>query len=188
MTQGEAVPRVLVAGIGNILLQDDGFGPQAIVRLQSEYEFGPEVELLDLGTPTLDFVDYLDGRQIVILLDALSCGGEPGEVLTFEEPQLRKHLPGMRLSAHQPCLAETLFAAETAGIHFKDLRLLGVVGRDFDVGTELSDDVSGAMSRALSLVCEILERHEVTIRRRETAVPQQAWWNREKSAAALPNQ
>lgn len=187
MIPRNAVPRVLVAGIGNILLQDDGFGPQAIVRLQSEYEIGPEVELLDLGTPTLDFVDYLYGREVVILLDALSCGGESGEVLTFEEAQLRKRLPGMRLSAHQPCLAETLFAAETAGIHFKDLRLIGVVGRDFDVGTELSDDVAGAMTRALAQIREILRQHAVAIQPRETAIAQQPWWERREFPTPVPN-
>ena len=185
MIRREKVPRILIAGIGNILLQDDGFGPQAIVRLESEYEFGPEVELLDLGTPTLDFVDYLSGREVVILLDALSCGGKPGEVLTFEETQLRKHLPGMRLSAHQPCLAETLFAAETAGIQFKDLRLIGVVGRIFEVGTELSDDVGRATTRALSLVCDILREHGVTVRPREKAVAQQPWWSREQTATSI---
>jgi hydrogenase maturation protease len=179
------VPCVLVAGIGNILLQDDGFGPQAIARLEAEYELGPEVELLDLGTPTLDFVDYLAGREVVILLDALSCGGEPGELLTFEEPQLRQHLPGVRLSAHQPCLAETLFAAETAVIHFIDLRLLGVVGRDFEVGTELSSDVEQAMPRALALVREILQHHGVAIRRRKAAIAQEPWWNRKQSATPV---
>lgn len=184
---GETVPRVLVAGIGNILLQDDGFGPQAIVRLQSEFEFGREVELLDLGTPTLDFVDYLAGREVVILLDALSCGGEPGEVITFEEAKLRKHLPGRRLSAHQPCLAETLFAAETAGIQFEDLRLIGVVGRDFDVGTELSGCVEQAMPKAFNLVVEILQQHGVLMRRLKTAAHRRAWWNREQSAASVSN-
>ena len=44
-------PRILIAGVGNVLLEDDGFGPHAIARLQAEYELGPEVELLDLGTP-----------------------------------------------------------------------------------------------------------------------------------------
>lgn len=179
MISGETVPRVLVAGIGNLLLQDDGFGPQAIVRLESEYEFGPEAELLDLGTPTLDFVNYLEGREVVILLDALSCGGEPGEVLTFEEAQLRDHLPGMRLSAHQPCLAETLLAAETAGIHFKDLRLIGVVGRNFEVGTELSCDVEQRMPRAVGLVCKILQQHGVAIGLRKKPVTQQPWWSRQ---------
>jgi hydrogenase maturation protease len=176
---GETVPRILVAGIGNILLQDDGFGPQAIARLQAEYELGPEVELLDIGTPTLDFVDYLAGRDVVILLDALSCGGEPGEVVTFEQARLKEHLPGMRLSAHQPCLSETLFAAENAGIQFKELLLIGVVGCNFEVGTELGFEVSRAMPRALALVCEILAKHGAAVRRRETPLVQELWWNKQ---------
>ena len=108
------IPRILIAGVGNVLLQDDGFGPHAIERLQANYEIGKDVELLDLGTPGLDFVDYLVGRDVLIILDALSSGGEPGEILTFDREQLNEQMPNMRLSAHQPCLQETLFTAQTA--------------------------------------------------------------------------
>jgi hydrogenase maturation protease len=177
------VPRILVAGIGNILLEDDGFGPQAIARLEAEYEFGPEVELLDLGTPTLDFVDYLVGRDVVIILDALSCGGEPGEILTYNQEQLRGHLPGMRLSAHQPCLFETMSTAETAGIELKTILLVGVVGHSFEVGTELGPYVRAAMPQALALVVEILQRHEVQSRRREHPLVHETWWSREAALA-----
>ncbi len=173
------VPRILVAGIGNILLEDDGFGPQAVARLEAEYEFGRDVELLDLGTPTLDFVDYLVGREVVILLDALSCGGEPGEILTYNQEQLRGRLPGMRLSAHQPCLFETLLTAESAGIELKDVLLVGVVGYSYDVGTELGPYVSAAMPAALELVIEILRRHGIAARRREHPLKQETWWSRE---------
>lgn len=179
------VAPILIAGIGNILLQDDGFGPQAIARLESEYQFDERVELLDLGTPALDFVDYLAGREVVILLDALSCGGEPGEVLSFDHEALRRRIPGMRLSAHQPCLDETLFAAETAGLHFKDVVLIGVVGAGFDVTTTLTDTVSEATTYALEKVCEILARHGVQAQRRPQALPVRAWWNAD---SALPIQ
>jgi hydrogenase maturation protease len=182
VTTRERVPRVLVAGIGNILLQDDGFGPQAVARLQAEFEVGPEAELLDLGTPALDFVDYLFGREVLILIDALSCGGEPGEILTYDHAQLRQHVPGMRLSAHQPCLQETLFAAETAGIELREVVLVGIVGSSFDVGTELSDCVSSAMPQALEQVCEILSRHGIQVSRRKKRVVEEAWWNREASS------
>lgn len=178
MTPQAPVPRILIAGIGNILLQDDGFGPQAIARLQSEYEMNADVELLDLGTPTLDFVDYLAGREIVILLDALSCGGDAGEVLTFTQPQLQQHLPGMRLSAHQPCMAETLFAAETAGIYFSDFVLVGVVGSNFEVGTELGPEVSRAMPEAQNVVLRILTKHGIPFRCRRSCLEQEHWWNR----------
>jgi len=179
------VPPVLIAGIGNILLQDDGFGPQTIARLESEYEFESDVELLDLGTPALDFIDYLVDRELVILLDALSCGGEPGEVLVYDQAQLRQHVAGMRLSAHQPCLEETLFAAETASVGLKEVWLVGVVGSNFDVGTELGPDVGRALPKALALVCEMLSRRDVKVRRRTKPLPQQAWWNRETTVASL---
>jgi hydrogenase maturation protease len=185
MTQAP-IPRILIAGIGNILLEDDGFGPQAIARLEAEYEFGAEVELLDLGTPTLDFVDYLVGRDVVIILDALSCGGELGEILTYNQEQLRGRLPGMRLSAHQPCLHETLDTAETAGIELKEILLVGVVGHSFDVGTQLGPYVSGAMPEALQLVVEILARHGVEVRRREHPLVRDMWWCREIALSNHP--
>jgi hydrogenase maturation protease len=179
MTQRGPVPKILVAGIGNILLQDDGFGPQAIDRLESTYEFDSEVELLDLGTPTLDFVDYLAGRELVIVLDAVAGGGEPGEVLTFNREQLRQQLPNMRLSAHQPCLQETLYIAETTGIELKEIFLIGVVGYSFDVGTQLGPYVSAAMPQALNIVLEVLSRYGIGARRRQHPLHREAWWKRE---------
>lgn len=178
------VKPVLIAGIGNLLLQDDGFGPQTIARLEAEYDFGDQVELLDLGTPALDFVDYLVGRDVVILLDALSCGGEPGEVLTYDHTQLRRRIAGMRLSAHQPCLDETLFAAQTAGIQFKEVLLIGVVGCNFEVSTELGPVVSAAMPQAIQVVCDTLSRHGIEVRRREKPITTRAWWQPEPPGEA----
>ena len=48
------VPRVSVIGLGNILLGDDGFGPCAVEMFRCKYECGPDVEILDLGTPGVD--------------------------------------------------------------------------------------------------------------------------------------
>jgi hydrogenase maturation protease len=176
------IPRILVAGIGNILLQDDGFGPQAIARLEAEYEFSDEVELLDLGTPTLDFVDYLVGRDFVLILDALGSGSEPGEILTYNREQLRRQLSNLRLSAHQPCLHETLYTAETAGIELKDVLLVGVVGHSFEVGTQLGPYVTAAMPKALEFVIEILAGRGVKIRRLEHPLKKPEWWSSEVTA------
>lgn len=178
------IPRILIAGVGNLLLQDDGLGPQAIARLQAEYEFGDEVELLDIGTPSLDFVDYLRGREVLVLIDALSGGGEPGEVLTFDKVQLKEFLPNMRLSAHQPCLNETLHTAETAGIDLKEILLVGVVGRSFDVGTDLGPYVSRAMPEVLELVASFVRRHGVPVERRAVPLPIRGWWEAESPVKA----
>lgn len=177
-------PRVLIAGVGNLLLQDDGLGPHAIARLQAEYEFGDEVELLDIGTPGLDFVDYLVGRDVLIIIDALSSGGEPGEILTFDKTQLKAFFPGMRLSAHQPCLQETLHTAETAGIDLKEIVLVGVVGHSFEVGTELGPYVSRALPGVLELIVEFVKRHNIAVTKRAQALPASEWWQAEVAVKA----
>lgn len=158
------------------MLQDDGFGPHAIARLLEEYELGAEVELLDLGTPGLDFVDYLVGRDVLIIVDALSSGGEPGEIVTFDRRQLKEHLPNMRLSAHQPCLQETLFTAETAGVLPADVLLVGVVGANFNVTTELSEVVEDSMPAALELIAEIVRQHRAPAQKRPVPLPTSSWW------------
>ena len=175
---------ILIAGIGNILLQDDGLGPQAIAQLQAQYEFGDDVDLVDLGTPTLDFVDYLRGCDILVLIDALAAGGEPGELLTFDKEQLKKLLPNMRLSAHQPCLNETLHTAETADIDVKEVLLVGLVGNSFDVGTELGPYVSQSMPELLELVVDFVRRHGVRVEKRAIALATPPWWESENPVGA----
>ena len=179
------IPRILIAGIGNILLQDDGLGPQAVARLQAEYEFGDEVELLDIGTPTLDFVDYFRGRDVVMLIDALSAGGEPGDILTFDQERLKQFLPGMRLSAHQPCLNETMHAVDMAGIELKEALLIGVVGRDFNVTTELGPSVAQALPRVLEMVAEVVRRNGAKADRRAQPLEATQWWEVRPKAVGL---
>ncbi len=171
------IPRILIAGVGNVLLEDDGFGPHAIARLEAEYELGSEVELIDIGTPGLDFVDYLVGRDALIILDAVSSGGDPGEIVIFDRQQLREFMPNMRLSAHQPCLQETLFAAETADVCPPDVLLVGIVGASFEVTTALSDVVQDAMPVALELLAELLRQRGVPARKRLQPLPCTPWWS-----------
>lgn len=175
--KGPVIPRILIAGVGNVLLEDDGFGPHAIARLEAEYELGAEVELVDIGTPGLDFVDYLVGRDTLIILDAVSSGGQPGEILTFDRQQLREFMPNMRLSAHQPCLQETLFAAETADVCPSDVLLIGVVGESFEVSTALGAEVERAMPIALELIAELLRQRRVLARKRLQPLPCNPWWS-----------
>ncbi len=170
-------PRILIAGVGNVLLQDDGFGPHAIARLEAEYDLGGEVELIDIGTPGLDFVDYLVGRDALIILDAVSSGGEPGDILTFDRQQLREFMPNMRLSAHQPCLQETLFAAETADVCPADVLLVGVVGESFEVSTALSVGIERTMPIALELIAELLRQRGVPAHKRLQPSPCNPWWS-----------
>jgi hydrogenase maturation protease len=51
--------KVLIGGIGNVLLEDDGVGPYVARFLDARYEFDEGVEVADLGTPALDLIDRI---------------------------------------------------------------------------------------------------------------------------------
>ncbi|MFC7529944.1 hydrogenase maturation protease [Actinoplanes sp. GCM10030250] len=74
---------VLVAGIGNLFLGDDGFGPEVVRRLAAE-PARPGVRVSDYGIRGMHLAyDLLDGYDLLILVDALPSAGTPGEVVVL---------------------------------------------------------------------------------------------------------
>src|SRR4051794_33940377 len=77
-------PRVLVAGIGNIFLGDDAFGVEVAQHL-ARREWPDGVRVVDFGIRGLDLTyALLDGYEVVILVDALPRGGQPGTLYVLE--------------------------------------------------------------------------------------------------------
>jgi len=75
--------RILIAGVGNILLGDDGIGPYVVRKLAANYVFEEGVELEDLGTPALDFIDHIAGLDALIVVDAVKNGEAPGTIVLY---------------------------------------------------------------------------------------------------------
>ena len=76
--------RVLVAGIGNLFLGDDGFGPEVVRRLAAQRVLPPEVRVADYGIRGLHLAyDLVDRYDTLVLVDALPAAGRPGEVVVL---------------------------------------------------------------------------------------------------------
>ena len=71
--------KIVILGIGNLLLKDEGVGIQLIQILEKE-TLPPGVELVDGGTSTLDILPLLRGADKIIVIDAMKAGGEPGSI------------------------------------------------------------------------------------------------------------
>ena len=168
--------RVCVIGLGNVLLGDDGFGPLAVELFRCEYECGPNVELLDLGTPGLDLAPYLYGADLVVIVDAIGADEKPGNVCVyFQGDSLARRAP-LRLTAHDPGLEQCLAQLRIAGRAPSELIVLGAVPESCDLGTGLSAPVLGASSRVVEkLACLLVER-TVECRRRKVPLRPNIWW------------
>ncbi len=97
---------ILVLGVGNLLLSDEGVGIHVAQRLQ-RMTLSPEVEVSDGGTGGFDLIAYGRGKKKIIIVDAVSADAEPGTVLRFkpDEVAFEGYLP---FSSHQTGLQELL--------------------------------------------------------------------------------
>jgi len=157
----EPVPgkRVLVAGIGNMFLGDDGFGC-AVAQMLADTPLPDGVEVRDFGVRGLDLAYELSGYDAVVLVDAVPLDAEPGTVAVIE-PQLGDDVADIETHGMDPVRVLRL-ARELGSLPPRTL----VVGcrpqtvADPDSGevlVELSPPVQAAVETAASVVRTLVE-------------------------------
>ncbi len=135
--------KVLVLGIGNILMQDDGLGPMVVRELGESYPHS-QVEYLDGGTLGLDLLAYLEGYHTVLIVDALDLGKNPGEIFYWEG----QTLSGLtqQVSFHQVGVKELLQAMSLLDLNIK-IAVIGLQIAEISWGISLSEPVQGALPK-----------------------------------------
>ncbi len=168
--------RVLIGGIGNVLLGDDGVGPYVARLLDAYYEFADGVEVADLGTPALDLIDHFTANDAVILIDSVNTDAAPGTVVLYRKPDIMRHNPAVRMDPHSPALVDALLSAELFGVAPADVLLVGIKGESFEPVCDLSKPVTAALDQAITEVLGELARLAVEYRRRQDPAEPGIWW------------
>ncbi len=144
--------KLLVLGVGNILMQDEGIGVHAINAFWEELDDWKEadVDFIDGGTFTQDIFYLFEEYENILVLDIVRAGQEPGTIFTLEEDQLRKDEKQM-LSLHDIDLLDSLGMAEMRG-HRPYLRVVGIEPDTIDWGTELTPPLAEAFTGYLKVI------------------------------------
>ncbi len=162
-------PSVLVLGVGNTLMQDDGVGVLAVRALAETYELPPEVRVLDAGVIELTLLTELAGVERLLLIDAMQGGGEPGTIYRLTPDGLRPRA-GPSLSAHETGLSEVLSVARLLG-RLPQTRILGIQPKEAGLpGLELTPPLQGALPRVVSAAVEELRELGIAIREKHPAL------------------
>jgi len=148
---------------------DDGVGPAVIHAFQAEYVVGPNVDVVDIGTPGLDLAPWLTDAEHVILIDTIRSKLTAGTVLVFDKDELLRYPPAVRTGPHDPGVKQALLALEFAGRGPRALTLIGIVPERVEMSTELSAAVQGAIPAALDAVVKALNRRGEPVQRRAYA-------------------
>ena len=154
--------RVLVAGVGNVFLGDDGFGVEVVKRLAGR-ELPEGVEVVDFGIRGMDLIYALqDDYEVIIFIDATPRGEKPGTVYLLE-PEIEEY-GEIVLDTHGMDPVKVLKFARALGARPTRTLVVGcepqvvVSGEDYeDMLMELSEPVSAAVEEAVKLVESLVE-------------------------------
>jgi hydrogenase maturation protease len=153
---------VLVAGIGNIFLADDGFGCEVVRRL-AERELPENVEVRDFGIRGLDLAYALmDPYETVVFVDATPRGGEPGTVYLIEAEVPEEG--EVALDTHGMDPVKVIRLARALGAEVPRTLVVGcepkvvLTGENYDdMLMELSEPVRAAVDEAANLVESLVQ-------------------------------
>jgi hydrogenase maturation protease len=142
-------PRIVILGIGNLLLSDDGAGVHAARALAADPP--PGAESVDAGTDVLSALPFLEQATHALILDAVRGGGEPGALYRLAETDLSPR--GGTCTAH----AVNVLAARhlsPPGTPWPEVCILGVEPASLELGTDLSPAVAAALPQLERLARE----------------------------------
>lgn len=151
-------PRVLVAGVGNIFLGDDGFGVEVARRLGS-LPLPEGVTVSDFGIRGVHLAyQLLDDFDLVVLIDAVSRGGAPGTVYVIE-PDVDAEVDESIVDAHDMVLEHVFAQVRTLGGKLGRVLIVGCEVEDVSERIGLSPLVQSAVDEAVRLIIELMRTH-----------------------------
>jgi len=141
---------VLILGVGNVLLADEGVGVHVARRLMQAH-LPAHVEVIDGGTGGLDLLPYFRDTEHVIIVDALEFEDEPGAIYRLSPDQLSACTQPI-VSLHQVSMIDLIGNARLLGFH-PEITIFGIVPKDaVSCSLELTPEVERAVPRVIQMV------------------------------------
>jgi hydrogenase maturation protease len=144
-----AMARVVVIGVGNLLLKDEGIGIHTVAALQ-EISLPPDVKLIDGGTSP-DLIAYTKAGDKLIIIDAARAGGEPGAIYRFRPEDLAAE-KGVLTSAHELGVVQNLSLMSLLGNQPAETIIIGIEPKEIEAGLELSAELRQKLPDIVKIV------------------------------------
>ncbi len=151
------LPKIGILGVGNLLLGDEGFGVHVVNRLQEEYRFPANVELLDGGTAGIMLSPFIEDKDILFVIDVVSLDAEPGSIHLFNHEDVCSGTIQTRMSPHQVGLLEILDLCRLREKAPQRIEMITVVPADLSTRIGLSKPLARAMDTVIALLFRKLE-------------------------------
>ncbi len=180
--------KILVMGVGNILLRDEGIGVRVLERLQQDYDFSDDVVLMDGGCRGIILTDPISRSRHLIVIDAVLGDGEPGSIYRLEGDDLRRSL-AFKNSMHDLDLLETLTCCDLIG-HRPPAVVVGIEPKDYQssASLEISQELLDKMDEMARMVLDEVKAAGGTYTQRADSAERRRGTDRVPSSTAEQGQ
>ncbi len=147
---------VTVLGVGNVILQDEGFGVRVVEYLDSRYDFPETVQLVDGGTLGIELTQYLTGTRWLLVIDSINGGKEPGTTFCFRNEEVMAHFQD-KLSAHEVGIQDVLALLTVTGRKIPEVAVIGAQPCCVEAGVALTEKMEALMPSMAEKALAILK-------------------------------
>ncbi len=137
----QTAKKIGIAGIGNLILRDEGFGVHVVHYLQEHYTFPDNVEIQDVGTAGIYMAPFLEECDPVFVIDVVDISGEPGSFHFFTLDDVTAGNFQTRMSPHQLGLLEILEVSKLRDAAPEHVEFYTVIPKELEESIELSEVV-----------------------------------------------
>ncbi len=147
--------KIVIIGIGNFLLKDEGIGVHTLNELE-KHDLPQGVEIYDGGTGGFKLIDLMHGAARVIFIDAVETGKLPGTVTIIGSEDIYTIYHNKKYSLHDTDLMEVIRMTELLDNPPK-IEIVGIQPKIINYGTTLSEELRDSMSNIINTVLERID-------------------------------
>ena len=142
--------RIVVLGIGNILLTDEGVGVRTIEALERDYVLPPDVEVIDGGTCGMEMLEQLEDLDGLVVVDCVRANQPPATPILLKGDDVPVFFK-TKLSPHQVSLSDVLASLEFTDKAPKSIAIVGMQPVSMSLGMELSPEVAARVPELIEM-------------------------------------
>lgn len=158
--------KIGIAGIGNFILRDEGFGVHVVHYLQENYSFPSNVEIQDVGTAGIYMAPFLEECDPIFVIDVVDIAGEPGSFHFFTLNDVKTGNFQTRMSPHQLGLLEILEVSKLRDAAPEQIEFYTVIPKELEESIELSDVVERRKVEVADMILARLAEMGVQVTRK----------------------
>jgi len=160
---------MIILGIGNILQKDDGIGVYASTYLKENFDFSPDIEIINGGVEGINLYSIFEENQEVLIIDSIEIDDTPSSIYLIPADKLRGY--GLNSGgAHEMGVLQCLDMLELQGKDIPTVNVLGIVPAHITFEIDLSSELKEAFNGYIKVVLNFLNKKGVEVIKKDKVI------------------